>query len=104
MGFSVCDTDIPVLKQNNAILCFGEKQAKLPKVENCIRCGKCAEACPMGLAPFHIAAALKREDLEAAEKLGANYCMECGSFAFNCPSARPIVQVMRATKQALRNK
>ena len=104
MGFSVCDTDIPVLKQNNAILCFGEKQAKLPKVENCIRCGKCAEACPMGLAPFHIAAALKREDLEAAEKLGANYCMECGSCAFNCPSARPIVQVMRATKQALRNK
>ena len=104
MGFSVADIDIPVLKQNNAILCFGEKQAKLPQIENCIRCGKCAEACPMGLAPFHIAAALKREDLETVEKLGANYCMECGSCAFACPSARPIVQVMRATKQALRNK
>lgn len=104
MGFSVADIDIPVLKQNNAILCFSEKQAKLPQIENCIRCGKCAEACPMGLAPFHIAAALKREDLETVEKLGANYCMECGSCAFACPSARPIVQVMRATKQALRNK
>ncbi len=104
MGFSVPDTDLPVLKQNNAILCFSEKQAKLPKIENCIRCGKCAEACPMGLAPFNIADALKREDLETAETLGANYCMECGSCAHACPSSRPIVQVMRTTKQALRNK
>ncbi len=104
MGFSVHDTGIPVLKQNNAILCFSESKAKLPEIENCIRCGKCAEACPMGLAPFHIAAALKNDDLDEAEKLGANYCMECGSCAFTCPSARPIVQVMRATKQALRNK
>ncbi len=104
MGFSVPDTDLPVLKQNNAILCFTESQAKLPPIENCIRCGKCADACPMGLVPFHIAGALNRNDLETAQNLGANYCMECGSCAYTCPSKRPIVQVMRATKQALRNK
>ncbi len=104
MGFSIADTEIPVLKQNNAILCFSKESAELPPIENCIRCGKCASACPMGLSPFHIAAALNRNDLDEAEKLGANYCMECGSCAHVCPSKRPIVQSMRTTKLKLRNR
>ena len=104
MGFSVPDTNIPVLKQDNAILCFSESKAKLPNIENCIRCGKCAAACPMGLVPFQTSGALDLKDLDIVEKIGANYCMECGSCAFSCPSNRPLVQVMRKAKQELRNK
>lgn len=104
MGFSVESTELPLLKQNNAILCFSKDSAELPPIEPCISCGKCAAACPMSLTPFHIAAALKREDLDAVEKLGANYCMECGSCAYSCPAKRPIVQTMRTAKADLRKR
>ncbi len=104
MGFSIENTDIPVLKQNNAILCFSDETAAMPPIEPCIRCGKCADACPMGLTPFHIAGALKCDDLEKVEKLGANYCMECGSCAYSCPAKRPIVQAMRTAKTKLRKR
>ena len=58
----------------------------------------------MNLTPFHIAQALKRDSLEDAEKMGADYCIECGSCAFSCPAKRPLVEVMRNCKAALRAK
>ena len=103
MGFSIFDTSIPVLKQNNAVLCFTEREAYIQDVGPCIRCGRCERACPMGLSPFHIAAALNTGDTAEVKKLYADYCIECGSCAFSCPAKRPIVQVMRKAKQALKN-
>lgn len=103
MGFSIFDTSIPVLKQNNAVLCFTEREADIQDIGPCIRCGRCERACPMGLSPFHIAAALNTGNTAEVKKLYADYCIECGSCAFSCPAKRPIVQVMRKAKQALKN-
>lgn len=102
MGLALEDTSIPVLKQNNAILAFGEKEAKLPQPTPCIRCGRCVKACPMYLRPAEVDRSLKLDKAEVLKKLGAEVCIECGSCAYVCPAKRPLVQSMRLAKARLK--
>ncbi len=102
MGIAVPDLNVPVLKQTNALLAFSEKEAKLPKTTNCIRCGKCINNCPFGINPPLIAQALRNKDTSALKKAGAEICMECGCCSFNCPANRPIVQNNKLAKAYLR--
>ena len=101
MGFAVINTDIPVLKQNNAILAFS-KEDSLKKETDCINCGRCAAACPMHLQANSIARIVKTGDVDALVRAGTNVCMECGSCAFSCPAGRPLVQHMRLAKSMIR--
>ena len=102
MGLAVINTDIPVLKQNNAILAFADDASRVKKERDCIRCGRCAAACPLSLMPTLIERYTKAKDVERLEKIGVNVCMECGSCAYSCPAAKPLVQYMRLAKQLLR--
>ncbi|MCI8553961.1 MAG: electron transport complex subunit RsxC [Clostridiales bacterium] len=102
MGLALMDEELPVLKQNNAILAFAEQDAAAAGATPCIRCGRCVEACPMRLVPPSIAAAFSAKDFAGVEKLGVNTCMECGCCSFSCPAHRPIVQTMRLAKDGLR--
>lgn len=102
MGIAVSDDALPVLKQNNAILAFGEKEARLSEPTDCIRCGRCVSACPMKLMPTRLCADVKLGDFEAMQKHSIMTCMECGSCAFSCPAHRHIVQTIRLGKSKLR--
>ena len=102
MGLSITGTDLPVIKNNNAILAFTERDAKLMQEGDCIRCGRCAAACPMSLVPTLIERYTKAGDTDALKKIGVNVCMECGSCAYSCPAKKPLVQTMRAAKAFLR--
>ncbi len=101
MGIALIDDSLPVLKQNNAILAFAEKEARLYTPTDCIRCGRCVAACPMRLMPTAITAAVKLNDFEAMEKNQIMTCMECGSCAYSCPAHRHIVQTIRLGKSKL---
>ena len=102
MGITVPDLDVPVLKQTNAILALTEKEARLPKATNCIRCGTCINTCPFGINPPALAKAYKDKDIEGIKKAGAEICMECGCCSFNCPANRPITQTNKLAKALLR--
>lgn len=102
MGLALSDDSLPVLKQNNAILAFDEKEAKLSEATDCIRCGRCVSACPMRLMPTKLCAAVKLKDFEAMQKYQLMTCMECGSCVFSCPTHRHIVQTIRLGKSQLR--
>ncbi len=102
MGLSIVSTDLPVSKSNNAILAFTEKDAELTEESDCIRCGRCATACPMSLMPTVIVRHAKAGDAEMVEKAGVMVCMECGSCSFSCPAKKPLVQNMRAAKALVR--
>ena len=102
MGLAVVNTDIPVLKHNNAILAFADDASKVKKERDCIRCGRCAAACPLSLMPTLVERYIKAKDIDRLEKSGAMVCMECGSCAYSCPAAKPLVQYMRLAKQMLR--
>lgn len=102
MGISVPSLDAPVLKTTNAVLVLSEAQTRFPKETACIRCGKCTNNCPLGLAPAAIEKAYKKKDVEHLEKLMVNSCMECGSCAYLCPAHRPLVQTNKLAKMLLK--
>lgn len=102
MGLAIAGTDLPVLKQNNAILAFTADDAVLKPETDCIRCGRCVAACPMSLMPTNIVKAAKIKDVDALKRAGVTVCMECGSCAFACPAGKPLVQHMRLAKAILR--
>ena len=100
MGIAVKDDFSPILKQNNAILVMAPENHV--KSTPCIRCGRCANACPMNLAPARIENCLNTQNEAALPSLNVNYCMECGSCSFVCPARRPLTQSMRTAKSILR--
>lgn len=103
MGIAIVDTDLPVLKQNNAILAFAKDDVEIKKETDCIRCGRCVAACPMSLMPTFIERSVKLKDTDAlANKYNVMSCMECGSCAYACPAGKPLVQYMKMGKQLLR--
>ncbi len=101
MGVSLPNDELFVLKQNNAILAFAEKEARLSQPSACIRCGKCVSACPMSLLPLELSNATDRKDLDALKKLNILNCMECGCCSYSCPAKRHLVQNIRIGKQML---
>lgn len=102
MGTSLYDVNIPLLKNNNAVLALSETGARLKPERDCIRCGRCHEACPMSLIPTEISKYVKLQDAEMLRACGIDVCMECGSCAYSCPSGKPLVQYLRLAKQIVK--
>ena len=104
MGIAVNRLDYPVLKNNNAILAFDEKDSREPEETPCIRCGRCVNACPFNLMPASIEKAFKAGNVDALRELKVNLCMECGCCAFACPAKRRLVMTNRLAKKMLTQK
>ncbi len=103
MGISVPNDSAPILKNTNAIIALGQKDAEVPKETACINCGRCVDNCPMRLMPVLIADAFGRKDAEGLKKQKINICMECGCCSFVCPAKRPLVQTNKLAKAFLRS-
>ena len=99
MGVAVADPATPVLKQNNGLVVLSTQKATLPAPQPCIRCGRCIDACPMGLEPVVIAGAFSKKNAEELNKLCIDLCMLCGSCSFVCPAKRPVTQTMSLAKE-----
>jgi Na+-translocating ferredoxin:NAD+ oxidoreductase subunit C len=98
MGFSVSNLDVPVTKTTSSILFLTEKEIDIRPYSQCIRCGWCLEACPMGLEPKEIGVFVEANRAEDTAQFGVFDCFECGSCAFICPAKRPLVQFIRLAK------
>ena len=98
MGGAAPSADFPVLKQNNGLLLFSKQAATLPEPSACIRCGRCIEACPMGLEPVVIAQDFANKDFDALKARCVDLCVACGSCTYACPAKRPVSQTMGLAK------
>ncbi|MCG6931488.1 MAG: electron transport complex subunit RsxC [Desulfofustis sp.] len=98
MGFAVSTLDIPVTKTTSSVLFLTEDEIDSRELSNCIRCGWCLEACPMGLEPKEIGIYVEAGRPEDTAQFGVFDCFECGSCAYVCPAKRPLVQFVRLAK------
>jgi len=102
MGKAIADLDVPVAKGTSGILLIPKDEASRAEVYNCLHCGKCIEACPMGLEPYHLLLMSKKGSSQRAKEEHILDCIECGSCSFVCPSNRPILDYIRLGKTQVR--
>lgn len=98
MGKSIMSAEATSVKGMSGILVLPEKQAHRNNVYPCIRCGKCVDACPMGLEPYLIASATAAKDFDKTEKARVMDCIECGCCQFTCPSNRSLLDNVKLGK------
>jgi electron transport complex protein RnfC len=98
MGFAASSLDIPVTKTTSSVLFLAEDEIDATPHSQCIRCGWCLEACPMGLEPKEIGIYVEAGREKDTEPFGVYECFECGCCAYVCPAKRPLVQFIRLAK------
>jgi|YNPBryantNP2012_1023418.scaffolds.fasta_scaffold01700_4 electron transport complex protein RnfC len=106
-GWAQPGTSASVVKGTSGVVALTADVVELGEEAECVRCGKCVDACPMFLSPNYIVQAAKRGQWDKAEMWGALDCFECGCCSFSCPSYIPHVQYVRKAKAeiaALRKK
>ncbi|SFR41043.1 electron transport complex protein RnfC [Marinobacter daqiaonensis] len=103
MGYTLENTEVPAVKTTNCIIAATEAELPLPPPEQpCIRCGLCADGCPMELLPQQLFWHAKAQDFDRAEHLNLFDCIECGVCSYVCPSSIPLVQYYRYAKGEIR--
>lgn len=99
MGMAMPDTHVPVVKATNCVLVQSDTLfPPLPKALPCIRCARCADACPANLQPQDLFRFAKVDDLERAQDYHLFDCIECGCCNYVCPSHIPLVDFYRYAK------
>lgn len=99
MGTALSSLDAPVTKGTSGILALLEEGLMhIDDFKPCIRCGRCIDACPMGLMPSMLSILSEKSHYEETKEYNLFDCFECGSCTFVCPSKRPIVQFIRLAK------
>lgn len=103
MGFTITDSQVPVVKTSNCILAASKQELPTPAPEQaCIRCGMCEQACPASLLPQQLLWFSKSQEHDKAEHHNLFDCIECGACSYVCPSSIPLVQYYRHSKSAIR--
>ncbi len=98
MGKAIANMDASTMKGTSALLFLTADQTLRKQESYCIRCGKCAEACPMGLEPFLLNRLARNGMKEELEDNAVQDCIECGCCLYSCPAYIPLLDVIRMAK------
>lgn len=102
MGMCIYDINTPTIKTNNAVLALKKQDKKVQT--NCIRCGRCINACPMGLMPTELEKAYINKNADLLKTLKVNLCMNCGSCSYVCPAKRNLAETNQLSKTLIAGK
>ena len=98
MGRAMNNLDMPAHKRTSGLLFLPESESVRVEPENCIRCGKCVSACPMGLEPYLLSKQAELGMWDEMEQHDVMDCIDCGCCLFTCPSHRPLLDYIRMGK------
>ena len=97
MGFPQETLDTPIMKGSNGIIAIDNDE---PEVQECIKCGRCVDVCPMELKPLYYAKLVG--DPAALKEMNIMDCMECRCCEYICSSKIPLVNLIKIGKNAVR--
>ena len=97
MGFIQGDLNVPIMKGSNGIIAVDTVETE---PQECIKCGRCVDVCPMSLQPLYFAK--KVMDPAALKELNIMDCMECRCCEYICSSKIPLVNLIKIGKAAVR--
>ncbi len=100
-GKSVSTDRVPIVKATNCVLAMSQPPTtgnELP----CIRCGECAEACPVQLMPQQLFWYACSDNEPKLREFGLTDCIECGCCDLVCPSNIPLTFDFRMAKARIR--
>ncbi|MGB5354728.1 MAG: electron transport complex subunit RsxC [Woeseia sp.] len=100
-GKSVSTDEVPLVKATNCVLVMSEA----PSIGNempCIRCGECAEVCPVQLLPQQLFWHACSDNEAKLRSFGLTDCIECGCCDLVCPSHIPLTADFRKAKARMR--
>jgi H+/Na+-translocating ferredoxin:NAD+ oxidoreductase subunit C len=100
-GKSVTTDRVPLVKASNCILVLGETPVVAAE-KPCIRCGECAEVCPVQLLPQQLYWYACADDEAKLRGYGLTDCIECGCCDLVCPSHIPLTADFRVAKARIR--
>ena len=99
MGMAQRSIEGPIIKGVSGILALTANDVNAGPERPCIRCGRCVDACPMGLVPSMLSILGERGAYQLAkEKYNLLDCVECGSCVYGCPAKRNIVHYIKLAK------
>ncbi len=98
MGRAVANMDACTVKGSSSLLYLSEGATKRSEPGNCIRCGRCADACPMGLEPFFLYKLARVGDMDQLEANAVQDCISCGCCQFSCPAFLPLLDQINIAK------
>ncbi len=102
MGFNLPNPEVPITKAANCIIAAAPYLfAAPPPAMPCIRCARCADACPVSLQPQELYWFAKSDNFEKARDYNLFDCIECGCCTYVCPSDIPLVQYYRYAKSEI---
>lgn len=98
MGKAIANLDAATVKGSSSLLYLTAEQTVRKEESACIRCGKCADACPMGLEPFLLNKYARHGMMDELEDNAVQDCIECGCCLYSCPANIPLLDVIRIAK------
>lgn len=99
MGFALSDLNVPMMKGSNGIIAIDTDETV---AQECIKCGRCVDVCPMELSPLYFAKLADQEDWLGMKDRNVMDCVECRCCEFICSSKIPLVTKIKAGKNAIR--
>lgn len=98
MGFPLTDANVPLIKGSNGVIAIDTDHTQ---EEECIKCGRCVDVCPMELAPLNFNKYVKEGDAQALLDNHIRDCFECGCCQYICSSKIPLVERIRTGKKMI---
>lgn len=93
MGDPVLDISAPVTAATRII--YVQRKVRLKNMLACVRCGRCAAACPVGIVPWLVHRELEKQQPDPILFFHVNECVRCRACELVCPSGIDLAEEVR---------
>ena len=100
-GRPLLDDDVVLTLRCPALLALPPQEGTQAPSTACVRCGWCAEVCPMKLEPALLLQAIELQQERQLARLHPAACIDCGLCSYVCPSSLPLASSISDVRNAL---